>query len=148
MNLLVQPTFSIDTPAGRASAYNDWRYAMGLATDRTMGLDLSRAFFDANAVYRPVTVETIEAELLALHAKAAHHERSLRDYWRIRRAVQKRHGMNRGCHACKSERQFFILKSTVGFLRGYRAEIAKLNAEVDALEEAPRVPAHVRIAAE
>lgn len=79
----------------------------------------------------------LEVDLLRAHASVAHYERQIREYWQIRRAIQKRNGMARLDGWGKSERYFFLIKSAVEFLRTYRAKVAILNAEVDRIEALP-----------
>lgn len=87
------------------------------------------------AISRPRTVADIERDILRAHAGNIHDERRIRELWAIRRAVQKRHGMQReNACICKGERQFYIIRSTVGFLRRRRVVLAGLRAERDAIE--------------
>lgn len=83
---------------------------------------------------RPRTVATIEHDLLRVHATAAGIEHSIRDFWKIRRRIQQRHGMHGSCGACKSERQYHLLRGLVDGLRARRGEIAELNGEVERVE--------------
>jgi len=94
----------------------------------------------------PRTVEVIERDLLRAHGAAASCERQIRENWSIRRAIQKRHGMSRLDGYGRSERKVNLIRSAIESLRSYRAKVATLNAEVEAIET--RVPAHVRLAAE
>ncbi len=63
--MLVQPVIADPTQAGIERAYHDWRQEMPQAHDgglRLGGIDISRAAFDAAAVYRPRTVADVELE--------------------------------------------------------------------------------------
>lgn len=83
---------------------------------------------------RPRTVADVELDLLRAHGSAASCERQIREFWSIRRVIQKRNGMARLDGWGKSERNVFLIKSTAGFLRHYRGKVEALNGEIEAME--------------
>jgi len=77
------------------------------------------------------TVERIEFELSREHGFASHDEFRIRERLAIRRACQKRYGVQ----AIEARTHSYSIKSFILALRAHRKRIADLNAEVTRIEE-------------
>lgn len=131
---IVTPIITDRSPSGIAAAWRGWQYEMARAYDGAMpgwyrDLGARRRVFDAAARQR--TVADVEAELLREHGACRHYEAQIRDRLAIRRGCQARFGVT----DMRARTHSYSIRSYLRQLREARFDVARLNAEVTAIEE-------------
>jgi hypothetical protein len=138
--MLVQPIFTENTPAGRDSAYLDWRQAMLQAHDDGLhggGLDVSRAAFDAAAIFKPADpIADLRAEIADNKAHIALYESRIKHLWAARPKLRAGYDPRDAMLFAAAGRNALI-RSTISFLRLRRDEVAEAEQEIARLQAAP-----------